>query len=851
METRLDLTTMNEPQVEAVLHGPGPLVVFAGAGSGKTRVIVHRIAHLVLDHGVPAWRILAVTFTNKAAGEMKERLDRLVPGAARDLAVGTFHSTCARLLRRHSQELRLSRDFAIYDDGDQKAMISRVLKDLSLDEKRLPPKMVATIINQAKNEMQGPEDVPLTGLDAEHIRTVFREYEKRMAKANALDFGDLIYQMVRALETNEALRMQLAGRFAHILVDEFQDTNHAQFRLVRALASVHRNLIVVGDDDQSIYRWRGADRRNILDFRRYFPDAQIVKLEQNYRSTKRILRVAHAVIEKNVDREPKQLWTDNADGSKIKVLRCGSERDEAEIVVRSARELKNEGKPLRSLAVFYRIHAQSRVLEEALRAARIPYRVVGGVRFYDRAEVKDLLAYLRLVANPEDDVSFLRVVNVPTRGIGKTSIDRLLDDAATHGTGVWEAAKRAAAGKSGSAIGRFVELIETLREKAPALLAAEATGAGSDGTGLADFARLVLAESGYEKSLKDENTAESDARLENLASLVGSMQEFEDSEAEPSWPSVVRGEREGAVPSQANRDSEDDDRPSVTSPSLATPDDAPSATPGLLTRFLETVTLQSEPEEASGEQKDQVTLMTVHAAKGLEFPRVIVVGLEEQLFPFRGVNDGEGPEELEEERRLAYVAFTRAEQSLTLTWATSRYVFGNLRLGTISRFLDELPVQDIEQRGEGTSTRPHTAAPLGARSSSWGGYGSGGGNYGSGGGNYGSGGGNYRSGSGQYLSGGSGHPPPSSYDKGSLPREGSLEYGDGFERRSLRGIAPVHQPPPKEKEVAGFKKGMKVRHVRYGVGKVYSVEGGTPPTVTVDFPGHGTKQIVAKYLESA
>ena len=802
METRLDLTTLNEPQVEAVLHGPGPLVVFAGAGSGKTRVIVHRIAHLVLDHGCPAWRILAVTFTNRAAGEMKERLDRLVPGAARDLAVGTFHSTCARLLRRHSQDLRLSRDFAIYDDADQKAMISRVLKDLSLDEKRIPPKMVASIINQAKNEMQGPEDVPLTGLDAERIREVFREYEKRMAKANALDFGDLIYQMVRALEANEALRLQLAGRFVHLLVDEFQDTNHAQFRLVRALASVNRNLLVVGDDDQSIYRWRGADRRNILDFRRYFPDAQIVKLEQNYRSTKRILRVAHAVIEKNVDREPKQLWTDNPDGSKIKVLRCGSERDEAEIVVRAAREQVSAGKPLRSLAVFYRIHAQSRVLEEALRAARIAYRVVGGVRFYDRAEVKDLLAYLRLVSNPEDDISFLRVVNVPTRGIGKTSIDRLLDDAATQGTGVWAAAKRAAESKSGSPIAKFVELIETLREKAPALLSEGAKPSGEP-LGLADFARLVLTQSGYEKSLTDENTAESDARLENLASLVGSMQEFEDLEAE--------------------------DRPRVTSPSLGTPDDAPTSKPGLLTRFLETVTLQSEPEDANGDKKDQVTLMTVHAAKGLEFPRVIVVGLEEQLFPFRGVNEGEGPEELEEERRLAYVAFTRAEESLTLTWATSRYVFGNLRLGTISRFLDELPLQDIEQRGEGTSTRPFTESPYGSRSSSFGGYG------GSSGG-----------GSSGYPSSGS-----SSYDKGSMPREGSLGYGDGFTRRSLHGIAPIKSEPPKEKEIAGFKKGMKVRHVRYGVGKVYSVEGGTPPTVTVDFPGHGTKQIVAKYLEPA
>ncbi len=798
METRLDLTTLNEPQVEAVLHERGPLVVFAGAGSGKTRVIVHRIAHLVLDHHVPAWRILAVTFTNKAAGEMKERLERIVPGAARDLAVGTFHSTCARLLRRHSADLGLSRDFAIYDDGDQKAMIARVLKDLALDEKRLPPKMVASIINQAKNEMQGPEDVALTGLDAERIREVFREYERRMAKANALDFGDLIYQMVRALEDKEALRVALAGRFMHLLVDEFQDTNHAQFRLVRALASIHRNLCVVGDDDQSIYRWRGADRRNILDFRRYFPDAQIVKLEQNYRSTKRILRIAHAVIEKNKDREPKKLWTDNDDGAKVRVLRCGSERDEAELVVRAARELKNDGKPLRSLAVFYRIHAQSRVLEEALRAARIAYRVVGGVRFYDRAEVKDLLAYLRLVANPDDDISFLRVVNVPARGIGKTTIDRLLDDAATHGTGVWEAAKRATASKPASAMAKFVELIEKLRAEAPALLTNEGASARTDRDfGLADFARRILSESGYEKALKEENTAESDARLENLQSLVGSMQEFEDTDGE--------------------------DRPT-----LAAPDDAESTTPGLLTRFLETVTLQSEPEDAGKEAKDQLTLMTVHAAKGLEFPQVIVVGLEEQLFPFRGVNEGESPDELEEERRLAYVAFTRAERSLTLTWATSRYVFGNLRLGQISRFLDELPPADIEQRTEGASARPFSESPYGQRSSGYGGS-----SYGSGSSNSGSG--------------------RSSYDRGSSGREGNLSYGDGFgaERRSLRGIAPIKSEPPKEKEVEGLKKGMKVRHVRYGVGKIHSVEGGTPPTVTVDFPGHGTKQIVAKYLEPA
>ena len=784
MPTSLDLSTMNDPQVEATLHERGPLVVFAGAGSGKTRVIVHRIAHLVLDHGVPAWRILAVTFTNKAAGEMKERLERLVPGASRDLAVGTFHSTCARLLRKYSKELGLSRDFAIYDDADQKAMVSRVLKDMSFDEKRMPPKMVASIINNAKNEMQNPEDVPIAGLDGERIRSVFLEYEKRMKKANALDFGDLIYQMARALEANEELRTTLGNRFMHTLVDEFQDTNHAQFRLVRSLASIHRNLCVVGDDDQSIYRWRGADRRNILDFKRYFPDAQLVKLEQNYRSSKRILRVAYAVISKNKDREPKQLWTDNAEGAKVRVIRCGSERDEAELVVRAARELVNANKPLKHLAVFYRIHAQSRVLEEAMRAARIPYRVVGGVRFYDRAEVKDLLAYLRLVANPEDDVSFLRVVNTPPRGIGKTTIDRLLDEASRSGTGVWASAKRAAEEKPSAAIARFVELIEGLREKAPALLG-EAKKEGST-LGIAEFARLVIEESGTKKALETENSAESDARLENLQSLVGSMQEFEDLDGQDLPPP-----REGEG----------------------------GEAPGLLTRFLEQVTLQSDTDESGRDPKDQVTLMTVHAAKGLEFREVFVVGLEEQLFPFRGLNEGDGPDELEEERRLAYVAFTRAEQSLTLTWATSRYVFGNLRLGQISRFLDELPPGDIESKQEGLSSRPFSEAPIGQRSF-----------------------------------GGSFTAPSSASNFGRSAGSGGgsqRSFDDTFheERRSLRGVPQVVAQPVPERVVEGFKKGMKVRHVRYGVGKVHSVEAGTPPTVTVDFPGHGTKQIIAKYLE--
>ncbi len=740
-----DLTTLNAPQRDAVLHERGPLVVFAGAGSGKTRVITYRIARLVSELGVPAYQVMAVTFTNRAAGEMRERLERLVPGRSRDLVVGTFHSTCARLLRRHHEEIGLSRDFVIYDDSDQKAMITRVLRDLKMDEKRYPPRMIASLINGAKNEMKSPEEAELAGFDAERIRAVYTEYERRMKASSALDFGDLIYRMVRALEGIPTLSEKLSGRFVHLLVDEFQDTNHAQFRLVSALSAHHRNVCVVGDDDQSIYRWRGADRRNILDFRRFYPDAQLVKLEQNYRSTKRILRVAHAIIEKNLDREPKQLWTDNVDGTPIGVVRCGTEREEAELVVAAARELRGSDRPLADLAVFYRIHAQSRVIEEALRAANVPYRVVGGVRFYDRAEVKDLLAYLRVVANPEDDVSLLRILNVPTRGIGKTTVDRLLDQAASQGASAWSAIQAGAEGNG--ALARFVALVEGLRVQREELT-------------LSELATRILEVTGYEAILRKEDTPEADARLENLAELVGSMREFEQDAEEAS-----------------------------------------------LTAFLELVTLQNEVVE-EGQDRDVVTLMTVHAAKGLEFPTVLVLGLEEQLFPLRGAggpNDAEdAEEELEEERRLAYVAFTRAREKLVLSWASTRYVFGQMRIGTRSRFLDELPRADIALIGEpgaaGRSVppRPSWQPPIGARRESYG----------------------------PSLRG------ASVTGRSDAPRETVLDRSEGDHEQGLRA-------------------GMRVRHVRYGVGKVLLVEGGAPPKVTVDFPGFGKKQIVASFLEPA
>ncbi|MDQ3033279.1 MAG: UvrD-helicase domain-containing protein [Myxococcota bacterium] len=741
----IDLSTLNAPQREAVLHGAGPLVVFAGAGSGKTRVITSRVAHLIAERSVHPSRILAVTFTNKAAQEMRERLERLVPGAAHQLFVGTFHSTCARLLRRYHDRIGLKRDFTIYDDSDQRAMVTRVLRDLKYDDKRFPPKTIAGRIERAKQEMVAPSDID-AGIETVHVRAIVEEYERRMKACSALDFGDLIYRTVRALEDDESLRLELATRFTQVLVDEFQDTNHSQLRMVLALASVHRGLCVVGDDDQSIYRWRGADRRNILDFRSHFPEAQVVKLEQNYRSTKRILRAAHAIIERAFDREPKELWTDNDEGQKVDVVRVPTERDEAELVVATARELKREGKGLASLVVFYRIHAQSRVLEEALRAASLPYRVVGGVRFYDRAEVKDLLAYLRVLALPEDDVSVLRIINTPTRGIGKTTIDRLLDRAAAAGTGVWEACRAAAGERGGNKLGEFVTLIESLR-------------VASDELDLPTLAQKILEDTGYIRTLEAENTAEADARLQNLAELVGSMEQFTSDAEEPT-----------------------------------------------LSAFLERVTLQTDTDK-EGADNDMVTLMTVHAAKGLEFPVVIVAGMEEQLFPFRGLEPGADPEELEEERRLAYVAFTRARERLILGWASTRYVFGQLRTSTRSRFLDELPGSDVRFVGTNMPDRPS----FGGRSNA------------------------------TWID-----------DRGGGSR---VERFDARPGRSLSRAAPTTGAGPAEAKMqrngadVTLRLGQQVRHVRYGAGKVVKFGTGSPPNVDVEFPGFGKKTIRADFLE--
>jgi DNA helicase-2/ATP-dependent DNA helicase PcrA len=723
-------------------------VVFAGAGSGKTRVITFRIAHLIAKHDVAPWRILAVTFTNKAAGEMRERLLELLGEQGAAVQVGTFHATCARLLRRHGESFGLTKDFTIYDDQDQLALVKRVLRDLGLDEKRYQPKAMAGRINRAKQEVQGPDDIETSDTWSEVVRRVYTTYEERLHQANALDFGDLIYRTVRALESDEAFREAVVGRFSHVLVDEFQDTNHAQFRLVQLLSEGHRNLCVVGDDDQSIYRWRGADRRNILDFRTFFPDATLVKLEQNYRSTQRILRAANAVIARNTDREPKELWTDNEEGDAILVVRTMDERDEARLVLRGVRELLSQGHNLNDVAVFYRTHAQSRVIEESLRSANIAYRIVGGMRFYDRAEVKDLLAYLRVMINPADDMSLLRIINTPTRGIGKTTITRLLDYAAEQARTLSDLLDdELTLAQFGSAarkrLGAFAGLMSSLRDVA------------ASGAPLGEIGAELVTQCGYAEMLKHDDTPEADARFQNIQELVASMDEFEREHTESTLADFLEN---------------------VTLHTSA--DEAAAGGP------LARTALSGERTTGERSTADRVTLMTVHAAKGLEFPVVMVTGLEEQVFPFKGIDPWEDPEELEEERRLAYVAFTRAKERLVLSFAAIRRIFGQQRVGIPSRFLTELPGEDIEWIGARSSSPSRPSAPAEPR-----------------------------------------RDPTDSY----------VDYSEGSDLSDLEGL----------------RRGVQVRHPKFGVGEVTEVMQGSPPRVSVHFPGWGTRKIIASYLEPA
>ena len=642
------LSGLNGPQREATEHSGGPLLVLAGAGSGKTRVLTHRIAYLLATGEARPGEILAITFTNKAAAEMRERVGQLVGRSVRAMWVTTFHSACARMLRVDAERLGYSKGFTIYDQADSLRMLKRCLTELGVDPKRFPPRAVHAKISGAKNqlidasayaEMQG-------SVFEEVVAEAFPLYEKRMLEANAMDFDDLLVRTVNAMELFEEVRERWRRTFRHVLVDEYQDTNHAQYRMLQLLASEHGNLMVVGDEDQSIYGFRHADIRNILDFERDFPQADMVKLEQNYRSTEVVLNAANAVVERNRERRPKELWTEDKGGELVQLSELGDEHEEARWVAAEIERLGEEHGLARSdVAVFYRTNAMSRVLEDTLNRFDVPYQVIGGTKFYERAEIKDAVAYLSLLVNPADLVSFTRIVNSPRRGIGNTTQGRLASHANTTGLPIWEVIERVeeVPGLSGAAIksvSRFYEIVATLRERAD-----------EEGP-VATLLETVLNESGYLEALAAERTVEAEGRAENLEALVAGAAEFD-----------IEREREGD---------------SDVSP---------------LEEYLQQISLYSD-QDSLQEEQELVTLMTLHNAKGLEYDTVFIVGCEDGAFPhLRALEEGGE----EEERRLCYVGITRARKRLYMTWARERSLFGRSERNLPSRFVDEIPVELTER----------------------------------------------------------------------------------------------------------------------------------------------------------
>ena len=638
------LSGLNGPQREAVVHGEGPLLVLAGAGSGKTRVLTHRIAYLLATGAARPGEILAITFTNKAAAEMRERVGQLVGRSVRAMWVTTFHSACARMLRVDAERLGYSKSFTIYDQADSLRMLKRCLTELGVDPKRFPPRAIHSKISGAKNQLIDSDayNDAAHGEFEEIVAEAFPLYEKRMREANAMDFDDLLVRTVNVIELFEDVRERWRRTFRHVLVDEYQDTNHAQYRLLQLLASEHGNLMVVGDEDQSIYGFRYADVSNILDFDEDFKGAAIVKLEQNYRSTQTILSAANAVVERNRERRPKELWTEDEGGELVQLNELTDEHEEARWVAGEIERLEEEEGVSRSeVAVFYRTNAMSRVLEDTLKRFDVSYQVIGGTKFYERAEIKDAVAYLSLLVNPADLVSFSRIVNSPRRGIGNTTQGRIASHVNTTGLPVWEVVERAEevpglSGKAVKTLSRFYETMAGLRERAD-----------EEGP-VATLLEAVLHETGYLDALAAERTVEAEGRAENLETLIGGAAEFD-----------IEREREGE---------------SEISP---------------LEEYLQQISLFSEQDSLKAEQ-ELVTLMTLHNAKGLEYDTVFIVGCEEGAFPHMRALE-EGGEE--EERRLCYVGITRARKRLYMTWARERRLFGRAERNMPSRFVDELPVE--------------------------------------------------------------------------------------------------------------------------------------------------------------
>ena len=628
--------TLNPKQKEAVLHTDGPLLILAGAGSGKTRVLTHRIAYLIDECGVNPWNIMAITFTNKAAGEMRERVDNLVGFGAESIWVSTFHSSCVRILRRHIENLGYTTSFSIYDSDDQKTLMRQVFKTLDIDTKQFKERSVLAAISSAKDKLITPEEFLLNaGGDFREKKTgeIYKEYQKQLKANNALDFDDLIVKTVELFQNNPQILDYYQERFRYIMVDEYQDTNMAQFKLVSLLASKYRNLCVVGDDDQSIYRFRGADIQNILSFENTFPGTMVIKLEQNYRSTQNILDAANEVIRHNFGRKDKTLWTANGEGDKILFKQFDTAKDEADFVVR---QIRDSGYSYQDQAVLYRTNAQSRLLEERCIFYNVPYRLVGGVNFYQRKEIKDILAYLKTIANGVDDLSVIRIINVPKRGIGATTIGRVTAFASEHSMSFYDTLKEAkqipGIGKAAEKISRFIAQMEAFRAMAY-----------SEEYSMKELIDHILEDTGYEEELQQEGEIEAQTRLENIEELINKAAAYEEDSEHPT-----------------------------------------------LDEFLEQVALVADIDNVD-DTEDRVTLMTLHSAKGLEFPKVYLVGMEDGLFPGMMSIMSDDKTEMEEERRLCYVGITRAKKELVLTAARQRMINGETRWSKPSRFINEIP----------------------------------------------------------------------------------------------------------------------------------------------------------------
>jgi DNA helicase-2/ATP-dependent DNA helicase PcrA len=742
------LSTLNPEQRDAVEHTAGPLLILAGAGSGKTRVIASRVAYLIESGHARPGEILAVTFTNKAAEEMRARVERLLGEDCRDIWVSTFHSLCARLLRREAPAIGLSRDFVIYDSSDQLSVVKQAMKTLHVDDKLIPPRAALSRISQAKNRMETPEVMRSAGwnLRDQQISRVFELYQQALREASALDFDDLLLKTVTLVEDSQRVREFYAHKFRYILVDEYQDTNRPQYLLIRRLAEVHRNLCVVGDPDQSIYKWRGADLRNILDFEHDFPDVRVVKLEQNYRSTQVILDAASAVIQQNRNRKDKRLWTDQRGGELIRAVRTSDEIEEADYITRAIREMQRLDRD-RMAAVLYRTNAQSRAIEDALMREGIAYRIIGGVRFYERKEIKDALSYLRLVINPHDDVSFRRVVNVPARGIGKSVLETLdgVDPGAGEADGPLFAAGLDPVQSPKSMWSRLLAAVDR-RLAPPRALAALTAFRDTIAAAVADVRDssvsialgIVLDRSGYLRALRDERSEDAEARIENLMELVSAAREYESREADAT-----------------------------------------------LAGFVDRLSLLSEADEAEGATDARVWLMSMHAAKGLEFPMVVVAGMEEKLFPH--ARSVESDEDVEEERRIFYVCITRARERLILTSAARRRVFGEYQASEPSRFLDEIPAELVQKSDMST--------------------------------------GGHRLAQGYALRNPYGRRPP-----------------------SVREEQPRYAYESEDQSASGVRTGMRVRHQQFGVGTVLDIEEqGDDFKLTVKFNAVGTKKLLARY----